>query len=224
MTNSLASYTGLITSEHNQKPKFVATVSLSCQPFVDQQALLSTMLTNFDLDTAAGVQLDTIGLWVGLSRQIDIPLINLYFSLDSAPLGLDSGYLKGPFDPAQGVVSLSDDTYRFALYAQIAANNWDGTTQGVAASIALLFTSTLSPGTLFFIQDNQDMTITFALAGVSAPPILAALLSKVLIPLKPAGIAALYLQTSVSGTPIFGLDVNNAQVSGLDVGAIAIPV
>lgn len=63
-----SAYLNLITSEHAQKPVFIATVTASVQPTADQIALLQSIPLVFDLDAAIGVQLDTIGLWANRSR------------------------------------------------------------------------------------------------------------------------------------------------------------
>jgi len=217
----LDSYLGLITSEHNQKPKFVATVALSCQPMVDQANAALSMPALFDVDVAVGDQLDTIGEWVGISRTIAVPLTNVYFSLDIEGLGLDQGYLLGPFDPLEGLVSLNDATYRFLIKAKIIANSWDGTVAGAVVALQELFDN-VSPGSNIFIQDNCDLSMFFAISGVVPPPVYMALLSQGLLNLKPAGIEAFYFVTSVPSAPIFGLDVENQYVSGLDVGALEI--
>ena len=64
----VSNYTALITSEHADKPKFMAMVEAVAQCFVDQQNLLLSVPTAFDLDDAVGVQLDAVGLWVGIGR------------------------------------------------------------------------------------------------------------------------------------------------------------
>lgn len=213
-------YTNLITSEHQSAANFVATVALSVQPCVDQQNLLLSLPSVFDLDQAIGVQLDAVGAWIGVSRRVPVPIADVYFSLDVAGLGLDEGYLMGPFDPVEGLVLLDDETYRFVLRARIIANTWDGTSANALAALLELFTPT-SPGTFVFIQDNYDMTIFFGLSGSIPPPVFQSLVAQGFIPLKPGGVGASYFVTSVAGAPIFGLDVENQYVSGLDVGSLA---
>ncbi|MGC7970039.1 DUF2612 domain-containing protein, partial [Salmonella enterica] len=71
-----------------------------------------TLPFDFDLDQAIGVQLDAVGEWVGISRNITVPLAGVYFSFDIAGLGFDQGVWKGPFDPDTGLTTLDDDTYR----------------------------------------------------------------------------------------------------------------
>lgn len=217
----ITKYTDRITSEHNQKPKFMAMVAALAQPMVDLQNLLGSMPGKFDLDSAVDAQLDDVGLWVGISRNVPIPLTNVYFSLDIDGLGFDQGNWKGPFDPDTGLTRLDDATYRLVIRAKIGANHWDGT---LGASKAIL-DSIFGGGTVVFIQDNQDMSMTIGVAGVIPSAVFLALLKNGLIPLKPEGVGInLVVVTSDDGAPIFGFDMENDLVSGFDTGAWGTPL
>ncbi|MDD2056624.1 DUF2612 domain-containing protein [Pseudomonas putida] len=120
-------YTGRITSEHSDKPKYMAMVDATVQPLVDALNVSNGLPVDFDLDSAVGVQLDQVGLWIGIGRRINTPLTGVYFSFDTEGLGFNHGVWKGPFDPDTGVIELDDETYRLLLRAKIAANHWDGT-------------------------------------------------------------------------------------------------
>lgn len=135
----LGEYTALITSEHRDKPRFMAVVGALVQPLVDQMNVLQSMPGKFDLDNAVGVQLDDVGLWVGVSRKIRTPLTGIYFSFDIDGLGFDQGTWKGPFDPDTGLTVLDDDTYRLVIRAKIGANHWDGTLASSAAILNSIF-------------------------------------------------------------------------------------
>jgi hypothetical protein len=178
----------------------------------------------YDLDVAVGVQLDAVGLWVGISRYVVEPLTGVYFSFDTAGLGWDQGVWMGPYDPDSGLVTLDDATYRLAIRTKIAANNWDGSMIGAYTALANLFNSTVTPGTILIIQDNQDMTMTIGLAGEIPPPVYQQLLANGGFPLVPATVGASYVVVSVNDTPLFGFDVENASVSGFDVGAWGTPI
>jgi len=138
----LTDYTGLITSEHNQRPKFMAVVAALAQPMVDLMGVLESMPPKFDLDEAVGAQLDDVGRWVGISRIIRTPLTNVYFSLDLDGIGFDQGIWKGPFDPDTGLTTLDDDTYLAVIRAKIGANHWDGTMEGSVAILNSIFSPT----------------------------------------------------------------------------------
>ncbi|MDF0501637.1 DUF2612 domain-containing protein [Burkholderia cenocepacia] len=217
----LTDYTALITSAHSDKPRFMATVSALVQPLVDQMNLLASMPGKFDLDVAVGDQLDTIGVWVGVSRKIRTPLTGIYFSFDIAGLGFDQGTWKGPFDPDTGLTVLDDDTYRLVIRAKIGANHWDGTLEQSAAILNSIFDT----DTHVFIEDHQDMSMTIGIAGKVPPATFLALLSGGYIPLKPEGVRVNYtIVTTVDGSPLFGFDMSNQLVAGFDVGAWSRPV
>jgi len=217
----LNDYTALITSEHSDQPRFMATVGALVQPLVDQMNLLVSMPGKFDLDVAVGDQLDTVGVWVGVSRRIRTPLTGVYFSFDIAGLGFDQGTWKGPFDPDTGLTILDDDTYRLVMRAKIGANHWDGTLEQSAA----ILNSVFDADTHVFIEDHQDMSMTIGIAGKVPPATFLALLSGGYIPLKPEGVRVNYtIVTTVDGSPVFGFDMSNQLVAGFDVGAWSRPV
>lgn len=214
-------YTGKITSEHADKPKFSAMVAAVAQCFVDAQNGLAAMPAAFDLDGAVGKQLDSVGLWVGVSRIVATPLTGVYFSFDTAGLGFDQGVWKGPFDPDTGVTSLDDDTYRLLIRARIGANHWDGTLAGTKAILEQIFNG----DTHVYLQDNQDMSITVGISGKVPSALFLALLSGGYIPIKPQAVrVSYYLVTSADGAPLFGFDMGNDYVAGFDAGAWAAPL
>ncbi|WP_454734230.1 DUF2612 domain-containing protein [Cupriavidus pauculus] len=217
----ISQYTDLITSEHNKRPKFMAVVETLAEPMVDLQIVLSAMPVKFDLDNAVGDQLDTIGLWVGISRDVPVPLTGVYFSLDIDGLGFDQGSWKGPFDPDAWLTRLDDDTYRLVIRAKIGANHWDGTLESSKAILDSIF----GGGTFVFIQDNQDMSMTIGIAGVIPSAVFLAVLANGLIPLKPEGVRInIVIVTTVDGAPMFGFDMDNNLVAGFDVGAWGTPL
>ncbi|KVO64978.1 hypothetical protein WJ78_17810 [Burkholderia ubonensis] len=217
----LNEYTALITSEHRDKPRFAATVAAVVQPLVDQMNMLASMPGKFDLDVAIGDQLDTVGLWVGVSRRIRTPLTGIYFSFDTVGLGCDQGIWKGPFDPDTGLTVLDDDTYRLVIRAKIGANRWDGT----LASSAAILNSIFGSDTHVFIEDHQDMSMTIGLSGKVPSAVFLALLAGGYIPLKPEGVRVNYtIVTTVDGAPMFGFDMSGPYVAGFDAGAWGKPV
>lgn len=215
-------YLDYITPEHEGQPNFTASVLAALQPAVDSQNVLLSMPSIFDIDVAVSTQLDIVGKWVGVSRNVDVPLTDLYFSLDVAGLGLDEGYLQGQFDPSDGIVVLNDQVYRILLYATIAANNWDGTVIGAQNALNTFLIKTY-PSALLVVQDNQNMTMIIAISGVLPPPIVIAVIGRAAMNLKPGGVLLNYVVVSVSGTPAFGLDVENDFIAGLDVGSLVTP-
>lgn len=219
MAGSVAPYTALITSEHSDKSKFVATVAASVQPFADLAAQIALIPSLFDVDNSIGKQLDVVGQWVGVSRNVATPLTGVYFSLDTAGLGLDQGILYVTGQPTTGLIALPDDIFRLLIRARIIANHWAGSIPGAYAVWAALL---VPYGFNLLIQDNGDMTMTLAMASSNINPTFFGLFVGGYLDLRPAGVQIVgHLTPSVPGAPFFGLNVQNPTISGLDVGAIA---
>lgn len=132
--SDITRYLSLITSEHSDKPRFRALLTR-----VLEKIDLSVNIDNsFDLDTASGVQLDIIGLLLGLSRTLT-------------------------FQPLGGISPLLSDTdYRSLLRAKIILNYWDGTLENLALAI-----NSWNPYVNFSIKDNQDMSLEVAIVGAT---------------------------------------------------------
>lgn len=186
----LADYTGLITSEHAPQPKFMAMVAAIAQCFVDQQAFLEAMPDQFDVDTAIGVQLDAVGLWIGLVRTIKVPVASVYFSFDTSGIGWEQGIWYHPGDPTDAASVMDDGTYRIMLRAKIGSNNWNGSME---KSVAILNAIFVPEGWTPTLTDNQNMTMTITIAGAPLPPLLAAIVNGGYIPLRPVGVSATFV-------------------------------
>lgn len=186
---NIAQYLALVTSEHADKPNFIATLSTLLQPFADMQVIYGQMALVFDLDSAVGSQLDDVGQWVGISRNIEVPLANTWFTWDADGLGWDEGSWYDPSQPADQTVVLPDDSYRTLLRARIVNNYWNGSIPGAYAVWNTLFTGT---GWSIDIHDNQDMTMDFVLRGPTPDAITLALLTGGYFNLRPAGVSASY--------------------------------
>lgn len=214
---SLDAYLKLITSEHRVQPNFIAGVSATLQPLADLTYNMSGLPFQFDLDNAIGAQLDVLGLWIGVSRQLSTPLTNVYFAFDTEGVGFDEGAWWSTFQPQNQLVFLSDDQYRLLLRARIANNNWDGTITGAYSIWNTVFAST---GYGILIQNAAVMHIVFALTGKVPDAVTLALFTGGYLNIKPAGvhIDAFYTPT-VQDAPYFGFDVENSSIAGFDVGA-----
>ena len=208
-------YLGLITSQHRLKPKFVDTVSLCVAPFAQIQEILTGFQEDFDVDVAIGKQLDAVGEWVGVSRELKTPLTGVYFTWDGlVSEGWDSGTWKGPFDPDSGLVSLPDSDYRILIKTKIAANSWDGTIPE-----AYRVWETVFVDSAILIQDNQDMSMTVGIAGAQLSSVTQALLVGGYIPLKPMGVRVNYYAVAPVDGPLFAWDSNNDTLAGWDTGS-----
>lgn len=212
-------YLDLVTSKHRDKPDFIATLSFILQPILDTQAVEAGLYLSFDMDVAIGAQLDVVGEWVGQSRELSVPLTNVYFSLGVAGLGFGQGTWKGPFDPSTYLVSLPDDSYRLLLRAKALNNSWDGTVQQAYDIWDVIFEGT---GFGLLIQDYGNMHMLFAITGPIPDAVTLALFTGGYLNNRPSGVKVDgYATPSVPDTPYFGFGAENASVAGFGVGAWA---
>lgn len=210
-------YLNLVTSEHNQRPKFMAMLAYVMQPIADDIAVLRIMNGKFDVDSASGDQLDVVGKWVGAARNVSVPLTGIYFTLGNLSLGFGSGTWFSLFDPLSGLVILPDEDFRTLIRAKIANNQWDGTIPGAYAVWDTLFTGT---GISILIQDLGNMHMIYALTGNVPSAVTLALFRQGYLDLKPEGVKIdAYLTPSVPDIPYFGFGVENSSISGFGVGA-----
>jgi len=221
----MSKYTDLITNYHSQKPLFVNHIDLITRPLMDTSNALTSLITEFDIDEAIGVQLDILGKWIGRTRVVSQPISGIYFSFDTDGLGFDQGVWQGPYDPDAGFTNLSDDVYRIVLKAKIAINHWNGTNETLPA---ILETTLTASGLTMQIVDNQDMTISvwvFPDVDISTVSLeLLAAIRQGYLTVKAAGVWAGDIQTPSVETPsvgnkFFGFDLDNDYIAGLDSGA-----
>jgi len=186
-------YQALITSEHNQQPNFMAFVAAICQPSVDLQNQLEKLPSLFDVDLAVGDQLDKIGDWVGVSRDLNQEIM--------------------------GVSQLPDAEYRILVKLFIAMNAWDGTIPGIYSIWNTVFSA---QGYQILVQDNQDMSMLVVFLNPPTDILILAILTQGYFLLVPAGVLIVgFYEPSLPypGTPIFGWGVENSKISGWGVGA-----
>lgn len=213
---SVQDYTLLITSEHSDKPNFVAMVGQDTQIQGRIQDILASMIDAFDIDKASGIQLDIIGQWAGASRFINEPLTGIYFEWNNPDLGWATGIWQGEFSPTSGLTSLPDDVYVNLIKAKIAANSWDGTIPTAYEIWESVFTDTV-----IMIQDNQNMTIIIAVQGQPLDILTQSLLTGGYIPLKPEGVEVAYYAVPVDNNPLFAWGTEGTGVSGWGTGSWA---
>lgn len=207
-------YTALVTSQHRDKPKFMAMIESDVSAYVEIDNILLNIPNLYDIDTAIGSALDVIGQWVGASRNISTPLTNVYFTWDgTALIGWDSGTWRGDFDPSTGLTSLPDDSYRKYIKAKIAANTWDGTIEDAYRVWLEIFVNSA-----IIIQDNQDMSMVIGVAGEKLGAVDQALLTGGYLALKPMGVNVSYFAITLESGALFGWDTNTTAINGWDVG------
>ncbi len=227
---TFADYKELISNFFSTRPKFNDTLQVTLQPFIDLQVFVANIPQEFDLDYAIGVQLDILGQWIGISRNIKIPIPDPWFRLDDIARGLDKGiWFQIEFNNSSTVLStLDDETYRRVLKAKVLANKWNGTTEQLESILSMLFNDI---DVKTFVQDNglgmtpemgfkkHNLVLFFGVSGKIPPITLLTILEQNMLAIEPAGIKVKPLSTSKNNTPIFGLDINNSYVGGLDAGS-----
>lgn len=134
----LSTYLNRITSQHKVQPKFMGLVQARLEPLADIFELLEEIDKSFDLDTATGRQLDTIGEYIGVKRLLD-------------------------FQPEYADAVLTDPYYRMLLKARVSLNNWDGSISGIKEIWGGIF-----PEYEIQVIDNQDMTMEARIIGLRA--------------------------------------------------------
>jgi len=148
-------YAALITSEHNQKPKFMNLVQTLCAGLGDVTAFLQSIPQAFNLNGGAmGAQLDILGQWIGQSRIVPSILVPGFFGFSEYATGTPDG-LQLPFGelsnpsiggiwydfetPYSGTTTLNDSQYVLILNARILRNQSPGTFAALEAALEDLF-------------------------------------------------------------------------------------
>lgn len=206
LSNASVPYASLITSEHNQKPKFMQLVEVLTGAVGDVTAAVGAMPSAFSLlNGAQGAQLDVLGQWIGQSRVIPGILVAGFFGFSELSSGLPDG-LQLPFgelssqsiggiwynlgDTAAGTTTLTDPQYITILKARIARNQSNGTLSAIEKALNFIF------GVGCKVADNGTLSLAIT---VSQPisPVNQSLISGLDILPRPSGVAI----SSVTYTP-----------------------
>ncbi len=152
-------YAGLITDRNDRRDNYMKYVRMLLDRAIEMHGIVNSMPWAFALDNAAGVQLDTIGVIVGLTRKL-------------------------PYTPGAGSNEMDDDEYRLMLRMKIARNIWNGTNDDARQIYQSLFNNN---DIRVIYHDNQDMTVTYTMTGSNASRAVDLLHSKHLL-LIPGGV------------------------------------
>lgn len=178
-------YLALLTSEHQGKPQLRAWLTAVLRDADDPAIVAGQMDGALDLDTAIGAQLDILGAIVGVARTVT-------------------------FQPTGSVSPvLDDDTYRIAIQAKIAQNQWDGTITGIQTIWQNLF-----PLVYLILKDNLDMTMSAIVIGLGSTIEQDLVTHGYIIP-SPEGVA---VNVTYAANKVFAYDLENTVFGGYDEG------
>lgn len=163
------------------KPNAQQTVAISVKQLV-ADGILFQIQDGYVLDTAVGVQLDVIGKYVGLPRNIgEAAPLPFFGFVDYAGGGNTNGltdydssvnntvvFYEYDYNEANAT-ALSDTAYRFMLKLKIALNSCDNTLYGIQTVLLELL------GTSVRVVDNKDMSLTYYVNDTVLPASLAVL-------------------------------------------------
>ena len=186
----MTDYTALITSEHANKPNFVAVVNALANGVGAITAVAQSLPAEFDLDAAVGAQLDIVGRWLGQSRVIPNVITVGFFgfadTVGAATFGeLTDASKGGPWwnlgESYSSTTVLDDTLYRQFLYARILRNQFDGTSAFLEQALADIL------GVSVTLQDNNSGTVNVT-AGGKVPQVLQTIVEQYDILPRPVGV------------------------------------
>ena len=162
MIATVSDYLQLVTSQYQNSPKFLAWLSTPLEMWYGIQTFIESMSDDFDIDTAVGAQLDTVGVILGQTRTL-------------------------PFQPTDGSSAFLDDaTYRKVLKLKTMTNYWDGSLAGIYAAWNSVF-----PDVDLLITDNKDMTASVTITGSLTQIVIDMIHHDLIIP-RPEGVEYWY--------------------------------
>ena len=126
-------YSDLLILQYKTLPKARATISALVKQAVDGGFLLE-FVNAFGLDTAVGKQLDILGKYIGLNRQVKVNIGDTSTNI------------------------LSDEEYRLLLKLKLISNTSFSSTSLIRDALFQLFPNTIR------LYDNRDMSYTYQLS------------------------------------------------------------
>ncbi len=161
-------YVNLLIIQYHQKTKARATVATVTRPLFED---LLELENAFDLETAEGAQLNILGEWVGIPRNLyGVDLDKIYYELS------DSGALSDtPISTAQklsyaiykryrsrynSIYTLNDVQMRTLIKLKIMYNMTQWTTANLDELYSTFFGDSITR------QDNYDMTVTITINDI----------------------------------------------------------
>lgn len=167
-----------VAVQFQSSPNFLAYLTAILTADNELEGVFQQVAQQVDIDLAEGVNLDTIGVIVGISRVLP-------------------GGTGNPLSAGQSV--LSDAQYRMLLRAKIVKNHSRGSNEDIIKGLNYLFNTGYSA-----IDDNNDMTISIGV-GTMLDIIQQTMLNLLDILARPAGVLIRY-RAMFNGHAYFGFE------------------
>lgn len=167
-----------VAAQYQNSADFLAYLTAILTLDNELEAVFQQVAQQVDIDLAEGVNLDTIGAIVGISRVL--------------PGGPDN-----PLPPEDSV--LTDAQYRLLLRAKIVKNHSRGTNEDLIKGLCYLFGTDYAA-----IDDNDDMTVSIGV-GKMLGPVEQAMLNLIDILPRPGGVLIQY-RAMFDGHKYFGFE------------------
>lgn len=169
-------YSKLLIFQYRTKPKAVATINLYAKQAIFDD-IFSQIRDAYNISTAVGPQLDVLGKYIGLPRNIGDPASAPYFGFRSyvttdpqnsngfrSYLSTDNQFgVWASYSNPSVNTDLTDSQYQFMLILKIILNSNDGTLYSI-----MNYLNTFLPGFVSLV-DNCNMTMTYTIIG--QPPV-----------------------------------------------------
>jgi len=210
-------YLNLLILQYSDLPKASETIEALTGKYEELYNVILAFESAFDIDTAVGVQLDTLGKIIGLSRIVPDVVPKVYFAF-SGTLNADT-FSKAPmFRTSDAILTdtqLNDSDYRFFLKAKIAKNVV--TAKMIDDDLSLQDAIAFMFGNAAYVSDNQDMTMTLYVDDTYPTRLLTYLAALDLIP-RPQAVSIKY--AIIINSKTFGFN-NNPNAVGFGQGKFA---
>lgn len=173
-----------IYAQYRNKPKAVAWYEIAIEMGAQIDTAAEAVRNSYNIDTATGDALDTIGRIVVAPRSYigTLPMNPGQFALlDGSEFGDEEAVFSALTIDQDA--QLSDELYRLVIKAKIVKNNSQATIDDILASMNFLLPNAIA----LRIVDNEDMSFSIEFYGGITPLERFALLNDLLVP-KPQGV------------------------------------
>lgn len=197
-------YSTLLLFQYRGNPRASATIKIYAKQAIADMLEVDVQ-NGFGVDTAVGAQLDILGKYVGVPRNIGDPVPRPYYSFSDSDGTIRPNGFQDATNPAQNAAAiwysalflgsentaLTDAAYLLIIKLKIILNANDGTLASIQQ-----FLHDFLPG-LVALTDNKDMTLTYTLSNriPVAPNVLKAYLP------KPMGVGVNFITVTAAVTP-----------------------